>query len=155
MPSRWRPVRSYACKHTWRHVHLTALGSFTPGPAPAALAAIPLAIPLIPPTAVAATSSFQPVYSGTLAPTPPPPPHHHLWGSALRRKRRPQAKSRPTQGGKQHCADPSKTGEAHSGTEFVDMRELLPDNIALAERLAALPPGLATPKPPGEREIRG
>ena len=35
------------------------------------------------------------------------------------------------------------------------MRELLPDNIALAERLAALPPGLAPPKPPGEREIRG
>ena len=35
------------------------------------------------------------------------------------------------------------------------MRELLPDNIALAERLVALPPGLAPPKPPGEREIGG
>ena len=35
------------------------------------------------------------------------------------------------------------------------MRELLPDNIALAERLAALPQGLAPPKPPGEREIAG
>ena len=35
------------------------------------------------------------------------------------------------------------------------MRELLPDNLALAERLAALPPGLAPPKPPGEREIAG
>ena len=29
------------------------------------------------------------------------------------------------------------------------------DNVALAERLAALPPGLAPPKPPGEREIGG
>ena len=35
------------------------------------------------------------------------------------------------------------------------MRELLPDNLALAERLAALPQGLAPPKPPGEREISG
>ena len=35
------------------------------------------------------------------------------------------------------------------------MRELLPDNIALAERLATLPPGLAAPKPPGERDIGG
>ena len=35
------------------------------------------------------------------------------------------------------------------------MRELLPDNIALTERLSALPPGLAPPKPPGEREIGG
>ena len=33
------------------------------------------------------------------------------------------------------------------------MRELLPDNIALSERLATLPPGLAPPKAPGEREI--
>ena len=32
------------------------------------------------------------------------------------------------------------------------MRELLPDNIALTERLAALPQGLAPPKPPGERD---
>lgn len=39
--------------------------------------------------------------------------------------------------------------------EYVDMRELLPDNLALAERLAALPQGLAPPKPPGEREIAG
>ena len=39
--------------------------------------------------------------------------------------------------------------------EYVKMRELLPDNIALAERLAALPPGLAPRKPPGEREIGG
>ena len=35
------------------------------------------------------------------------------------------------------------------------MRELLPDNIALAERLATLPLGLAPPKPPGERDIGG
>ena len=34
------------------------------------------------------------------------------------------------------------------------MRELLPDNIALAERLVTLPPG-PPPKPPGEREIGG
>lgn len=39
--------------------------------------------------------------------------------------------------------------------EYVDMRELLPDNLALAERLATLPQGLAPPKPPGEREIAG
>ena len=35
------------------------------------------------------------------------------------------------------------------------MRELLPDNIALSERLIALPPGLAPPKALGEREIGG
>lgn len=35
------------------------------------------------------------------------------------------------------------------------MRELLPDNIALAERLAALPSGLAQTKTPTEREIGG
>ena len=35
------------------------------------------------------------------------------------------------------------------------MRELLPDNIALSERLTALPPGLAPPKALGEREIGG
>ena len=35
------------------------------------------------------------------------------------------------------------------------MRELLPDNLALAERLAALPQGLSPQKPPGEREITG
>ena len=35
--------------------------------------------------------------------------------------------------------------------QALDMRELLPDNIALAERLAVLAP----PKPPGEREIGG
>ena len=40
-------------------------------------------------------------------------------------------------------------------SEYVDMRELLPDNIALSERLAALPSGLAPAKPPGEREIGG
>ena len=35
------------------------------------------------------------------------------------------------------------------------MRELLPDNIALAERLATLPSGLAHSKVPSEREIGG
>ena len=35
------------------------------------------------------------------------------------------------------------------------MRELLPDNIALTERLAALPSGVAHAKPPSEREIGG
>ena len=50
---------------------------------------------------------------------------------------------------------PSKLVKRIQALEFVDMRELLLDNIALAERLAALPPGLAPPKPPGEREISG
>jgi hypothetical protein len=36
-------------------------------------------------------------------------------------------------------------------SEYVAMRNLLPDNIALA----ALPSGLAPPRPPGEREIGG
>ena len=35
------------------------------------------------------------------------------------------------------------------------MRELLPDNIALTERLAALPSGVAHARPPSEREIGG
>ena len=39
--------------------------------------------------------------------------------------------------------------------DFVEMRELLPDNIALTERLAALPSGLAQTKTPTEREIGG
>ena len=39
--------------------------------------------------------------------------------------------------------------------KYVDMREFLLDTEALAERLAALPPGLAPPKPLSERKIRG
>ena len=35
------------------------------------------------------------------------------------------------------------------------MREFLPDNIAMAERLAALPSGVSYAKPPSEREIWG
>ena len=35
------------------------------------------------------------------------------------------------------------------------MRKLLPHNIALSERLAALPPELAPPQALGEREIGG
>lgn len=50
---------------------------------------------------------------------------------------------------------PAKLVKRIQALEYVDMRELLPDNIALSERLAALPPGLAPPKPPGEREIGG
>ena len=50
---------------------------------------------------------------------------------------------------------PGKLVKRIQALEYVDMRDLLPDNIALAERLAALPSGLAPPKPPGEREIGG
>ena len=50
---------------------------------------------------------------------------------------------------------PGKLVSRIQALEYVDMRELLPDNLALAERLAALPQGLAPPKPPGEREITG
>ena len=50
---------------------------------------------------------------------------------------------------------PAKLVKKIQSLEFVDMRELLPDNIALSERLAALPPGLAPLKPLGQREIRG
>jgi hypothetical protein len=50
---------------------------------------------------------------------------------------------------------PGKLVRRIQALEYVDMRDLLPDNIALAERLAALPSGLAPPKPPGEREIGG
>ena len=50
---------------------------------------------------------------------------------------------------------PAKLVQRIQALEYVEMRELLPDNIALAERLATLPPGLAAPKPPGERDIGG
>ena len=50
---------------------------------------------------------------------------------------------------------PGKLVARIQALEYVDMQELLPDNLALAERLAALPQGLAPPKPPGEREIAG
>ena len=50
---------------------------------------------------------------------------------------------------------PGKLVSRIQALKFMEMRELLPDNIALAERLATLPAGLAPPKPPGEREISG
>ena len=58
----------------------------------------------------------------------------------------------PLQDGKQYCPYTSQTGKKDTITE---MRELLPDNIALTERLAALPSGVAHTKPPSEREIGG
>ena len=48
---------------------------------------------------------------------------------------------------------PARLVQLIQALEYVEMRELLPDNIALAERLVALPQGLAPHKPPGEREI--
>lgn len=125
-------------------------------PAPASLSAIPLslsAIPLIPSTAVAATSSFQPVYSGTLAPTLPPITTYGAVPSVGSAD--PKPKAVPFKVASSIVPIPAKLVKRIQALEFVDMRELLPDNIALAERLAALPPGLAPPKPPGEREIRG
>ena len=50
---------------------------------------------------------------------------------------------------------PAKLVKRIQALEFVDMRELLPDNIALAERLAILPTGLASQRPPGLQEIGG
>ena len=41
----------------------------------------------------------------------------------------------------------------NTGTDFVEMRELLPDNIALGERLEALPNRPQTPKPTETREV--
>ena len=48
---------------------------------------------------------------------------------------------------------PARLVQLIQALEYVEMRELLPDNIALAEMLVALPQGLAPHKPPGEREI--
>ena len=42
---------------------------------------------------------------------------------------------------------PGKLVKRIKALEFVKTRELLPDNIAMAERLATLPLGLAPPKP--------
>ena len=50
---------------------------------------------------------------------------------------------------------PAKLVKKIQALEFVKMRELLPDNIALAERLAALPSGHSHSKTPAEREIGG
>ena len=41
---------------------------------------------------------------------------------------------------------PAKLVRRIQALEFVEMRELLPDNVALAERLAALPPSLDPPQ---------
>ena len=50
---------------------------------------------------------------------------------------------------------PTKLVKKIQALEFIEMRELLPDNIALSERLAALPSALAQSKQPNEREIGG
>lgn len=50
---------------------------------------------------------------------------------------------------------PAKLTKKIRALEFVEMRELLPDNIAMAERLAALPSSVTHAKPPSEREIGG
>ena len=50
---------------------------------------------------------------------------------------------------------PAKLVKKIQALEFVDMRELLPDNIALTERLAALLSGLAPQKPLSQRVIGG
>ena len=48
---------------------------------------------------------------------------------------------------------PSKLVHKIQALEFVEMRELLPDNIALGERLEALPNRPQTPKPTETREV--
>ena len=48
---------------------------------------------------------------------------------------------------------PAKLVQQIQALEFVEMRELLPDNVALAEHLAALQPSLGTPKQPEQREV--
>ena len=50
---------------------------------------------------------------------------------------------------------PAKLVKRIQAMEFVEMRELLPDNIAFAEKIAVLPTGMAMQKLLGEREIRG
>ena len=50
---------------------------------------------------------------------------------------------------------PAKLVKRIQAMEFVEMRELLPDNIAFAEKLAVLPTGMAMQKMLGEREIGG
>ena len=50
---------------------------------------------------------------------------------------------------------PGKLVSRIQALEYVDMQELLPDNLALVECLVALPQGLAPSKHLGEREIAG
>ena len=50
---------------------------------------------------------------------------------------------------------PAKLAKKIRALEFVEMRELLPDNIAMAERLAALPSSVTHAKPPSEQDIGG
>lgn len=50
---------------------------------------------------------------------------------------------------------PGKLVSRIQALEYVDMQELLPENLAFAKRLAALPQGLAPSKHTGEREIAG
>ena len=52
-------------------------------------------------------------------------------------------------------AIPGKLVKRIQALEYVNMRELLPDNLALVERLSALLPCLAPPKTPSESEISG
>ena len=50
---------------------------------------------------------------------------------------------------------PGKLVKKIQALEYVEMRELLPDNIALAERMAALPSGIIQQKQLGQRDIGG
>ena len=50
---------------------------------------------------------------------------------------------------------PGKMVSSIQVLEYVDMRELLPDNLALTEHLATLPHGLAPSKHPFKQKIAG
>lgn len=121
-------------------------------PAALALSSLPVSLPsilLIPATVAEAGSSL---HLSTSAPTP-------MLATSSGSHSIPLADPRPKPASYKVANSivpiPAKLVKRIQALEYVDMRELLPDNIALSERLAALPPGLAPPKPPGEREIGG
>lgn len=106
-------------------------------------------IPLIPATAGMSAPSLQLPTVTTPAITSPLGRGGGIRGTA------PNPKPPPFKIANSIVPIPAKLVRKIQALEYVDMRELLPDNIALAERLAVLPTGCAPPKQPGGREIGG
>ena len=133
-------------------VHCISYGPTLPGH-PGLGSSVPLSlpsIPLIPASVAVAGNTLQlTTTSTTTAP---------LSASASTKPTgttEPKQKQAPYRVANSIVPIPGKLVKRIQALEYVDMRDLLPDNIALAERLAALPSGLAPPKSPGEREIGG
>ena len=118
-------------------------------PAPLSLPVSLQSIPLIPATTV----SSGPTLNLPAIPTPSMTPSSALGVHSSTFD--PKSRLAPFKFANSNVPIPSKLVKKIQAFEYIDMHELLLDNIALSERLIALPPGLAPPKPLDEREIEG